>query len=59
MSLLQLQNFILKVSRILYFIPLEEKEEEKKQSEIDNANNETDVNMISDDKKINNLDPVS
>jgi len=30
MSLLQLQNFILKVSRILYFIPLEEKKEEKK-----------------------------
>lgn len=59
MSLLKLQNFIRKVSRILYFIPLEIQKEENKASETENVQNETDVNNISDASKINNLDPVS
>ena len=48
MSLLKLQNFIRKVSHILYFIPFENKKEESKASEIDNAQIETDANNISD-----------
>ncbi len=37
MSLLKLQNFIRKVSHILYFIPLENQNEDNKASEIDNV----------------------